>query len=241
LRAMSGPAAGVEVTEKGGVELVLISGGEFLMGSPPDEVGRFDNEGPQRRVKVSPFWLGRYPVTNEQYGRFLSENPHIGMPSSRAARRFNQAHQPVVGVSWNEARAFAEWAGGRLPTEAEWEYACRAGTARARYEEDLDSIAWYSDNSDNVTPPVGEKKPNAWGLHDMLGNIYEWCSDWFGNYSPDEALVIDPQGPRVGSNKVIRGGYFGSLARYVRAAARNALGPSSASLSVGFRLVRSFL
>jgi formylglycine-generating enzyme required for sulfatase activity len=196
-----------KVTEKGGVELVFIEGGEFLMGSPPDEEGRRDDE-TQHRVKVSPFWLARYPVTNEEYGRFLKENPHIKPPRFWGDRRFNQAQQPVVGLTWEDAAAFAKWTGGRLPTEAEWEYACRAGTTGPRYDDDLDAIAWWGKNSGGATHPVGQKKPNAWGLYDMLGNVWEWCADWYGEY-PEEP-VTDPPGPARGTRRVVRGGSWGN-------------------------------
>jgi formylglycine-generating enzyme required for sulfatase activity/predicted amidohydrolase len=213
------PAKGkTDVTARGGVELVFIEGGEFLMGSPPEEEGRYPDE-QQHQVKVSSFWLGKYPVTNEQYGRFLRENPDIEQPGFWGDRRFNQPQQPVVGVTWDEAEMFAKWAGGRLPTEAEWEYACRAGTKGARYDDDLDAIAWYWPNTGFGAQPVGQKKPNAWGLHDMLGNVWEWCSG-------------------MGSARVVRGGSWGSLARLVRAAFRHGDVPTSRSVHLGFRLAR---
>ena len=236
-----GPAVGgggqVEVTEKSGVELVHIPGGEFLMGSPPDEDGRSDNEGPQHLVKVSPFWLGRYPVTNEQFSLFLKENPDARPPEYWGDRTLNEPRQPVVGVCWEEARAFAEWAGGRLPTEAEWELACRAGTTGARYEEDLDAIAWYAVNTAGGTQPVGTKKPNAWGLYDLLGNVDEWCGDWFARYG--DGLACDPRGPESGSRRVARGGSWFSEPEFVRAAHRNRLWtPGNRNNGVGFRMAR---
>ncbi|HEY8210787.1 MAG TPA: SUMF1/EgtB/PvdO family nonheme iron enzyme [Myxococcaceae bacterium] len=219
--------AEVEVTRKGGVELMHIPEGEFLMGSPPEEADRQEDEGPPRLVKVPAFWMGRYPVTNEQYGRFLMENPQVGMPKFWGDRRFNKAQQPVVGLTWHEASAFAAWAGGRLPSEVEWEYACRAGTAGARYDQDLDAIAWYRKNSGDGLHPVGQKKPNAWGLHDVLGNVHEWCGDWWA-------------GPDPGSHRIIRGGSWASRARYIRAARRSARDPSTAGdVSLGFRIARS--
>ena len=220
--------AGAEVTEKGAVELVWIPGGKFVMGSPETEIGRYGHEN-QREVVVDSFLLGRYPATNEQYGRFLEENPRIQTPEYWGDGRYNQPKQPVVGVSWNDAVAFAEWAGGRLPTEAEWEYACRAGTTTATYvgnltsEHDdpiLDSIAWYAGNSGEQLHVVGQKAPNAWGLHDMLGNVWEWCSD------------------EAGSNRVLRGGSWLNQAWFVRAACRTWLTPGIRYDSLGLRLVR---
>ena len=116
------------VTQQGGVELVLIPGGTFRMGSPASDAQGYEDERPEHDVQVPSFYLGRHPVTNEEYGRFLKANPDVEEPSSWGDRQFNQARQPVVGVSWEDAQRFAEWAGGRLPTEAEWEYAARAGT-----------------------------------------------------------------------------------------------------------------
>jgi len=226
----------LEVTEKGGVEIVSIQGGEFLMGSPPEEEGRSVLEGPQHQVRMSPFWIGRYPVTNEEYGRFLKENPRARTPQYWGDRSFNQAKQPVVGVTWDDASAFAEWVGGRLPREAEWEYACRAKTLTPRYAADLDAIAWYGSRNKSRGPrPVGQKKPNAWGLHDMLGNVWEWCGDGRRRYAPGP-LLVDPQGPG-GSIRVLRGGSWTSARNTVRAANREEHSVDYASGHVGFRLV----
>ena len=141
-----------------------------MMGS--DE---YDDEKPVHEVHLSEFCMGRYPVTNEQYGRFLAENPGMPEPKYWGDRRLNQASQPVVGVSWEDAVNYAKWAGLQLPTEAQWEYACRAGTTTQYYtgdtEEDLDRAGWYDGNSGGELHPVGEKEPNAWGLYDMHGNV----------------------------------------------------------------------
>ena len=124
----------------------------------------------------------------------------------------------------------------RLPTEAEWEYACRAGTTGARYGK-LGEVAWYEDNSDGETHRVGTKAPNAWGLYDMLGNVWEWCQDWHGSYP--SGPVTDPTGPSAGSDRVDRGGSWGNGARNVRAAIRLYFLPGHRGGSVGFRLARS--
>jgi len=234
VRAGGAPAV---VTEKGGVELMLVPGGEFLMGALPSEVDHPMGVRPQRRVSVSPFLLSRYPVTNEQYGRFLKENPHVKAPRYWGNRRFNQAQQPVVGVSWDEATAFAAWDAARLPAEAEWEYACRAGTTEATYDADLDAIAWYQENSNFRLHPVGQKRANAWGLHDMLGSVNEWCSDERG-HSVDYLLAPGPTGNDPMPFRAIRGGGWHSFAADCRAAAGKATSPDFTDVALGFRIAR---
>ena len=155
------------------------------------------------------------------------------------------ARCPVERVSWDDVQEFIrrlneqESRSGyvyRLPTEAEWEYAARAGTTGARHG-DLDSIAWYRDNSGRTTHPVGQKRANTWGLHDMLGNVWEWTADWYGAYP--SVAVTDPRGPSAGSHRVIRGGGGGSGATAVRPANRGGGSPDSRSNGLGFRLVRT--
>jgi len=213
----------VEVTQNGGVELVYIAEGDFMMGAPSDEEGRFAWEDLPGELIVPPFWIGRYLVTNEQYGRFLAEHPGVRPPACWTNPGFNRPLHPVVGVTWHEAMEFARWAGGTLPTESQWEYACRAGTTGPRYEEDLDTIAWYGEKGGDKTHPVGQKKPNRLGLYDMLGNVWEWCHD------------------DRGSGRVVRGGSCRSGAREVRAACRDWYGPNYRSSFLGFRLGRARL
>ena len=162
-------------------------------------------------------------MTNAQYGRFLeAAGKSVKKPAYWDDRRFNQPEQPVVGVSWDEARAYCEWAGGRLPTEAEWEYACRAGTTTEySFGDDaelLEEYAWFDKNSGGQTQPVGAKKPNPWGLHDMHGNVWEWCADWYDDEYYARSPAEDPPGAASGSNRVIRGGGWGYGAGYCRAA-----------------------
>jgi formylglycine-generating enzyme required for sulfatase activity len=228
---------------RGGYELVRIPGGAFKMGSPPSEKERYENEGPVHEVRVPEFYMGRYPVSNEEYGRFLKDNPKSPEPEYWADRRFNQPRQPVVGVSWEDARRYTSWAGLRLPSEAEWEYACRAGTSTRFYsgdtEKDLDQAGWYSKNSGGQTRPVGEKVPNSYGLYDMHGNVWEWVEDdYHGSYdsAPDDgsAWIEKPRG----SDRVVRGGGWDNDARGCRSAVRDYNAPGDRDL-VGFRLSRS--
>jgi formylglycine-generating enzyme required for sulfatase activity len=229
--------------EPGGYELVMIPGGEFLMGSPDSEKGRYDDEGPQHTVQVPDFYMGRYPVTNEEYGLFLKDNSDMSEPEYWADRRFNQPRQPVVGVSWDDAKRYADWAGLRLPTEAEWEYACRAGTMTRYYtgdsDKDLDRAGWYSKNSKKQSNPVGGKEPNKFGLYDMHGNVWEWVEDdWHSNYngSPEDgkAWIDNPRD----SDRVMRGGGWDSEARYCRSAIRGGYSPDFCYDKLGFRLSR---
>lgn len=228
----------VLIAETGGYELVLIPGGTFRMGSPPTEEGRFVSEGPQHEVEISRFYLGRYPVTNEEYRRFLEANPGTTEPEYWGDRRYNQPRQPVVGVSWDDASRYAEWAGLRLPTEAEWECACRAGTT-TRYhsgdnEEDLARVGWYKGNSEDRLHPVGEKEANGFGLFDMHGNVWEWCADWWqGDYKA--AGTVDPAGPPTGQSRVFRGGCAWYSAWNCRSASRSGWLPGDRRSDQGFR------
>lgn len=222
----------------GGIELVRIPGGEFMMGASKGEpdttwIGR-----PTHRVAAPEFYLGRYPVTNEEYGRFLADRPQYPEPKFWADRRFNQPRQPVVGVSWEQAREFAVWAGCRLPSEAEWEYACRAGTTRPRYGK-LDDIAWYRENAGDNSRPVGQKQPNDFGLYDTLGNVWEWCEDdWHDDYkgAPENGRAWINM--KRGSGRVVRGGCCVNDAVNVRASIRYWVVPLARDYFAGFRLSR---
>lgn len=227
---------------KGGYELVRIPGGEFLMGSPESEEGRLEREGPQRTVHVPDFYIGRYPVTNKEYGRFLADNAKENKPKYWEDLSYNQLRQPVVGVKWEDAQQYARWANLQLPSEAQWEYACRA-TTRTRYcngdwVRDFEQVGWCNYNSDNKLRPVGEKEPNGFGLYDMHGNVWEWVEDdWHENYidaPEDGASWINI--PRC-SFRVIRGGCWYGSARNCRSAYRGRLEPGYCSEFLGFRLV----
>jgi formylglycine-generating enzyme required for sulfatase activity len=232
---------GVFVDERSGIAFVTIRAGEFDMGS---DRGHSD-ERPVHRVRISrDFLLGKYPVTNAQYAKFLefleAADKRVRKPQHWHYRRFNQAEQPVVGVSWNEAQAFCEWVGGRLPTEAEWEYACRAGT-RTEYSfgEDAELLGehgWSDRNSNNQPQPVGSKKPNPWGLYDMHGNVWEWCQDWFSEEYYAESPELDPQGPEEATHRVGRGGSWAGGAGGCRSAFRGLDHPADRNRVLGFRV-----
>lgn len=230
-----GGETGVIADSRTGITFVRIPAGEFLMGS---EKGR-DNEKPVHQVRITQdFLLSKYPVTNAQYRKFMEDsNGKIKKPDYWDDRRFNQPEQPVVGVSWEQAVAFCKWAGGRLPTEAEWEYACRAGTT-TEYSfddsEELGDYAWYNKNGGSQTQPVGTKKPNPWGLHDMHGNVWEWCADWYAKYTDEPA--VDPRGPGKATGRVIRGGSWNGSAGRCRSAYRYGRGPGGRNGFLGFRV-----
>jgi formylglycine-generating enzyme required for sulfatase activity len=236
---------GVEVeTENSiGIKMVLIPPGEFLMGSPDSDSDAYSDEKPQHTVRITkPFYLGVTEVTQQQYERVMGANPS----------NFKGAQLPLEQVSWEDAVEFcrklselpAERSAGRvyrLPSEAEWEYACRAGSKTkwsfGDWESSLGDYAWFSSNSDRKTHPVGTKKPNAWGLYDMHGNVWEWCSDWFGYHA--STTVSDPTGPATGSYRVIRGGGWSDPAGDCRSANRPGGAPDARSDGLGFRLAFS--
>jgi formylglycine-generating enzyme required for sulfatase activity len=185
--------------------------------------------------------MGRYPVTQEQYSRFLSA---IGCQESEfwGEINFNDRLDPAVGVSWHDAKEYAKWAGMQLPSEAQWEYSCRAGTTTRYYngdsEADLTRAGWYRKNSNNKLHPVGEKEPNPFGLYDMHGNVWEWCEDhWHPNYegAPDnDSAWVDFY---ESCYRVVRGGSWSSFGEGCRTACRDRHEPNNRFLNFGFRLV----
>ncbi len=223
-----------------GIEFSYIPAGTFLMGSPETEEGRWDDETQHRVTLTHGYWLARTQVTQGQFERFVSATGHKTVDSERWRRSGGERH-PVVSVSWEDAQAFCGWLsaeageGFRLPTEAEWERAARAGTEASRYEADLDTIGWYRENSGGSSHPVGEKRANGWGLSDMLGNVYEWVEDAIENLSASDTYVdsVDPLGLE-GSRRVFRGGRWANAPRFLRAAFRDATPPTSRGY--GFRL-----
>jgi formylglycine-generating enzyme required for sulfatase activity len=238
----------VRITSNGAVELLLIEGGRFLMGSPATDSDALKSERPPHTVNVSPFYLGKYPVNNEEYARFLEANPGVKEPRLWSDRRFNGPRQSVVGVSWEEARHFAEWAGGRLPSEAEWEYAARAGTQSTYWWGDefeakrVNCRGSGSEWSGEQTSPVDAFPPNPWGLYDTSGNVLEWVEDcWHENYkgapSDGSAWLGDSAD---GGRRVLRGGSWSFRPRDVRSAGRYRGTAGGRNFRVGFRLAQDF-
>ena len=196
------------------MEMIYVAPGTFTMGSLTSEKERRDGETPHQVTLTKGFWLGKYEVTQTQWESVMGENPS----------RFKGGNCPVENVSWEDCQRFIseinsqQNCGARLPTEAEWEYACRAGsTGPYGGNGNLDDMGWYDSNSGRETHPVGQKQANAWGFYDMHGNVYEWCNDWYGSY--DDA-VTDPTGSASGESRVLRGGSWHNLARYCHSASR---------------------
>jgi formylglycine-generating enzyme required for sulfatase activity len=226
----SAPVSTPEILTSIGMELVRIPAGEFQMGS--------NDEPPVHRVRISePFYLGKYEVTQAQWKAVMGTNPSFFTENP---------NRPVEKVSWDDVQEFMRrlnrregWEVCRLPTEAQWEYAARAGTTTERYENNVDAIAWYDQNSGGQTHAVGQKRPNAWGVYDMLGNVEEWCHDGKRNYTAD--TVVDPMGPiDAGAVRVVRGGsWYDSSTGKVRAAYRSLDAPDLHDRRLGFRCASS--
>ncbi|UCE49731.1 MAG: formylglycine-generating enzyme family protein [Phycisphaerales bacterium] len=243
------------ITTQSGLEMVAIPGGWFEMGSTKGD----DDESPVHKVWVSPFWMDRYEVVQEQFKKFQMPDPS----------HFKDPRKPLDQINWTDAtmycneRSLAEglepcydeatWDcnfaanGYRLPTEAEWEYACRAGTSSpysfGSTARELRAHAWFADNSSKSTHVVGSKQPNPWGLYDMHGNVSEWCNDFYAEDYYGQSPEKDPKGPTTGKERVLRGGAWNSSADSCRSTYR-ASDPSIndtclASDAIGFRCVRN--
>lgn len=223
-----------------GMEFVLIPAGSFIMGSPDSEEGRFPDEACYHVKITNPFYLGKFQVTQSQWEAVMGENPSS----------FKGADLPVESVSWGDCQEFIrklnrmeETKKYRLPTEAEWEYAARAGSTMAySFGDDpktLGDYAWFEGNSKGSTHPVGGKRPNAWGLYDMHGNVWEWMQDWYTDDFEGISYVEDPKGPLTGVYRVLRGGAWTRYARHCRSANRNGGIPEFRYESYGLRLAFS--
>ena len=239
-------AVGDPIVNSIGMVLVPIPSGEFMMGSPESEEGRFDPETQHRVTLTKSFHLGRTEVSQGQWKAVMGTTPWQGKARVKEGDDYAATY-----VNWEDAvefcRKLSEKDGVeyRLPTEAEWEYACRAGTTTAwSFGDDrsqLGEYAWIKENTydagEKYAQIVGQKKLNPWGLYDMHGNVFEWCQDRFGRYPSGD--VTDPVGPASGSFRVSRGGGWSSSARDCRSAYRGGITPSGRSSLLGFRVLRS--
>jgi len=234
------------------IEMVLIPPGTFNMGcSASQQYGCWPTENPVHQVTLTnAFYLGRYEVTQAQWQARMGSNPSGFQSASAEVPQAQVPQRPVETVSWNTVQGFLSQTGMRLPTEAEWEYAYRAGTTTAFHgyagqlsgtndDNLLGNIAWFGSNSNSQTRPVGGKLGNGFGLHDMAGNVWEWVNDWYGAYSA--GAQTNPQGPSSGSYPVFRGGVWGVFSDPCRASDRRASGngPDVSVNLVGFRVVRT--
>jgi sulfatase modifying factor 1 len=227
-----------------GQTFTLIQSGTFLMGSPASEKGSYTNETQHQVTLTKSFFMGTTVVTQGQWKKVMGTEPWKGEAYVQEGDDY-----PAVYVSWHDAVKFCEKLSDmegetyRLPTEAEWEYACRAGSKTAFSfrddKQELDQYAWFCENAWDIDEKyahrVSQKLPNAWGLYDMHGNVWEWCHDWYGDYS--STPLTDPQGPSSGSSRVLRGGSWYFVPLYVRCAFRRSDTPGSRYYDDGFRLV----
>ena len=252
------------VKDKGtGIEMLLVPPGKFIMGMSPGDTEASDKEKPAHEVTLTkPFYLGRTEVTQPQWVKVVGNNPsyfHSGRDrdsmieklmnegltkseaEAKAAKESTDKDPlPVEKVSWNDCQQFCAKTKLRLPTEAEWEYACRAGVRKPTYGA-LDNIAWFDKNSSGTTHIVGKKLPNALGFYDMLGNVFEWCSDIYGEkyYKSCEDGVIDPKGASEGSARVLRGCFWNFNSYFCRSSYRNNYDPDNRFNIFGFRVART--
>lgn len=223
-----------QVEKIGNIDMVWLPGDTFMMGSEGDSNDEID-EKPVHKVTVSAFYISVYEITQNQYKEIMGTNPS----------NFKGNNLPVEQVSWEDAMKFCKRFGkkynvkARLPYEAEWEYACRAGTSTKYYwgDEVNGDYAWYDDNSDSKTHPVGQKKPNAFGLYDMSGNVWELCMDWYSDSYYASSPSDNPEGPETGDSRVARGSSWLFYGGNLRSASREWATPISRDSNMGFRIV----
>jgi formylglycine-generating enzyme required for sulfatase activity len=255
----------VRENPKDGLKYLWIPPGTFMMGCSPGDNGCFDNEKPSHQVTITKgFWLGQTEVTVGAYKRLAAATGRQMPPEPNFNGRmlnpgWGDEAMPIVDVTWDEAQAYCGWAGGRLPTEAEWEYAARGGSTGAHYG-DLDEIAWYADNSGsqrldsasilkaewanylkrlnengNGLHDVGLKRANGFGLYDILGNVWEWVNDWYDQNYYQSSPSQDPTGPASGQFRVLRGGSWFYNPGFVRVSDRFSFSPGNWDFNFGFR------
>lgn len=238
------------------------------MGCTSEQSDCDDDEKPAHRVCVDDFYIGRHEVTVKEFKTFIDATNYKTDAEKKGysyiwtgsnwekkngvtwkcdvngnTRPTSENDHPVIHVSWNDAKAYCKWAGGRLPTEAEWEYAARGGQESKGYKysgsNNMDEVGWYRGNAGRKTHAVGQKKANELGIYDMSGNVWEWCSDWYDSDYYSSSPERNPQGPANGSLRVYRGGYWFNNARYCRVADRLRDDPDYGDSGLGFRLAHS--
>jgi formylglycine-generating enzyme len=217
----------IKINPKDGLKYVWIPPGTVVTGCSPGDDDCYEDEYPTRKtILTHGFWLGQTEVPQKAYEKINQDNPSI----------FQGPDLPVEMVTWNDADYYCTQIGGRLPSEAEWEYAARAGTTGSRYGN-LDEIAWYYNNSHLSTHPVGQKKPNAFGLYDMLGNVVEWTYTWYTVQISQEN--INPTGPKLAEFKSLKGGGWWDEPDLVRASYRSRIEPGDTDYNIGFRCAQN--
>jgi len=208
-----------------GIECVLVKAGTFTMGSRSYDTGHEEDETQHQVTITKDYYISKYEITQAQYQKVIGCNPSCFTDGDDL---------PVENINWDEAVVFCKAVGGRLPTEAEWEFAARGGNNGKGYiysgSDDLNEVGWYYDNSGGKINAVGQKSPNELGIYDMSGNVWEWCNDWCGSYP--KGSVIDPAGPDSGYIHVIRGGCCNINAQYCRVAFRSYISPSFRNLGL---------
>ena len=224
-----------------GIEMVYVKGGCYQMGATDDDCDGTPEERPVHEVCVDDFYLGKYEVTQGQWKSIMDSN-------TSALSTCREDNCPIDNVSWSDAQDFisrlnsrSDGSKYRLPTEAEWEYAARSGGKSERYSggNDVDSVAWYNENSDNKLHLVGTKAPNGFGIYDMAGSVWEWTNDWYGSNYYSSSPRNNPAGPDSGVDRVVRGGCRTGEAYNMRTARRNGYTPDTRRPSLGFRLLRT--
>ncbi len=240
--------------------MIQVDGGSFTMGCTSEQSDCGADESPTHQVMVNSFKMSATEITNAQYAAFLNaknigfaatyngntlldnQSSYLGLQylNNQWQPKSGMENHPVVCVTWYGANEYCQWAGGRLPTEAEWEYAARGGKNSRGYKyagsNMIEDVAWYTGNSGSRTHEVGQKRANELGLYDMSGNVYEWCYDWYAN-PYNGSYQNNPVGPSSGSDRVYRGGGWNSIAQFCRVAYRGSNTPSSSNDGMGFRLV----
>jgi formylglycine-generating enzyme required for sulfatase activity len=223
------------VNAKDGLGYIWLPPGRFEMGCSHGDSECSAEEKPAHRVILTTgFWIGKTPVTVGAYKRFATASGRQMPPAPNFDDGWSNENMPMVDVGWSDARDYCSWIGGRLPTEAEWEYAARGESAEGRYGN-IDDVAWYGKNSQDRAHAVAEKRPNKFGLYDMLGNVWQWVNDWYAESYYQGSPVQDPQGPPAGHGRAVRGGSWNNFVGNVRVSYRTGADPEEGNSSKGFR------